>query len=220
MSQIRCPQCKKAIKLRAEFYGRKLKCGCGKIMRIPEKPANMEAEVIDAEIVMPTPTPTSIPSPINDSSLQTDTSRTYRHYACGQHTAVSGFDHIYVTHIFSHPEETYCSTCEAAFPVDDFCWANTGEKLRDYYQRYQSLYSDSEKFMIGGLLALIVTIVAVLIGGIIGLLIGISFGLPIAIVLAIVFAILSGVITFKVFSYQEAKINKRIIGTTDYHQLR
>jgi hypothetical protein len=65
-------------------------------------------------------------------------SRSYRHIQCSNETEVSGESFEVVSNPMSSMEQTFCSICGAMFPITDFEWADTSEKLSDYYARHSS----------------------------------------------------------------------------------
>jgi hypothetical protein len=82
-------------------------------------------------------------------------SRTYRHTQCGEETVVSDQPFEVVSNPMSSMEQTMCSTCNAMFPISEFEWVDTGEKISDYYARHTENATDlqrflcSKKFMVG-----------------------------------------------------------------------
>lgn len=42
---------------------------------------------------------------------------------------------------------TYCAHCEDHFPIDQFAWTDTQEKISDYYRRYQEKASPLQNFL-------------------------------------------------------------------------
>lgn len=82
-------------------------------------------------------------------------SRVYRHVTCGGETMVSGQSFEVVSNPMSSMERTFCSTCNAMFPIAEYEWVNTKENLADYYARHTENATDmqrflcSKKFMVG-----------------------------------------------------------------------
>jgi len=160
-----------------------------------------------------------IPNPAA-TGLQTDKSRTYFHIHCRQHTVVSDFDHIYVANVFDHPYETFCSTCQKHFPVADFCWSNTNERLTEYYARYQSKFSSSEKRICSGIFPLIAVVVAALGSAVIGFLVPTFLLGRFGIIGALIGGLVGAVSGVKITEKISNSIRKRVLGTSDYTQLR
>jgi hypothetical protein len=74
-------------------------------------------------------------------------SRAYRHLQCGDETLVSGQSFEVVSNPMSSMEQTQCSTCGAMFPISDFAWSDTGEKLSDYYARHTQNATPAQRFL-------------------------------------------------------------------------
>jgi len=199
----------------------------------------LESEIVLAEVVEegfqnpPMPALGLVATPANSSNLkqpqiqnpapsewQTAKSRTYFHIHCRQHTVVSDFDHIYVASVFDHPYETFCSTCQKHFPVADFCWSNTNERLTEYYARYQSKFSSSEKLICSGIFPLIAVVVAALGSAVIGFLVPTLLLGRFGIIGALIGGLVGAVCGIKITEKIGNSIRKRVLGTSDYTQLR
>ena len=74
-------------------------------------------------------------------------SRAYRHLQCGQDTEVSGQAFEVVSNPMSSMERTQCSACGAMFPISEFAWSDTGEKLSDYYARHTKNATPTQRFL-------------------------------------------------------------------------
>jgi hypothetical protein len=74
-------------------------------------------------------------------------SRVYRHVPCGNETVVSGQSFEVVSNPMSSMERTQCSSCGAMFPIADFEWADTGERLSDYYARHTQSATPLQRFL-------------------------------------------------------------------------
>ena len=195
---------------------------CGAVVVFPEF-------VLTAEVVEPREElfpPALSPDNRNQnqaapSEWQTKESRTYQHLSCKEHTTVSEGDHEYVTHVFCHPYETYCVACEKHFPVEEFRWSNTKERLTDYYSRYQSMFSDSEKFICRGSFSLGTAAASLLLGAVVGFLVGyLLSGLTFGIVGAVVGTLLSVGFTVRVVAAWIRSINQRVLGAKEYTELK
>jgi hypothetical protein len=60
---------------------------------------------------------------------------------------VSGQSFEVVSNPMSSMERTFCSTCNAMFPIADYEWADTGENLADYYARHTKNATDLQRFL-------------------------------------------------------------------------
>ncbi len=74
-------------------------------------------------------------------------SRSYRHIQCGSDTLVSGQAFEVVSNPMSSMERTQCSNCGTMFPITDFEWSDSGEKLSDYYARHTQSATDLQRFL-------------------------------------------------------------------------
>lgn len=74
-------------------------------------------------------------------------SRAYRHVQCGNETVVGGQPFEVVSNPMSSMEQTQCSSCGAMFPISEFEWSDTGEKISDYYARYTENATDLQRFL-------------------------------------------------------------------------
>ncbi|MEW4527052.1 hypothetical protein [Maioricimonas sp. JC845] len=73
--------------------------------------------------------------------------RAYRHVTCGNETLVGGQSFEVVSNPMSSMEQTMCSACNAMFPIAEFEWADTGEKISDYYTRHSQNATDMQRFL-------------------------------------------------------------------------
>jgi hypothetical protein len=74
-------------------------------------------------------------------------SRAYRHLTCGSETLVSGQSFEVVSNPMSSMERTQCSACGAMFPISDFQWSDTGERISDYYARHTQCATGLQRFL-------------------------------------------------------------------------
>ncbi len=74
-------------------------------------------------------------------------SRTYRHVKCGNETLVGGQPFEVVSNPMSSMEQTQCANCGAMFPIAEFEWSDTGEKISDYYARHSTNATDLQRFL-------------------------------------------------------------------------
>jgi len=63
-------------------------------------------------------------------------SRNYTHTRCRTVTAVSENDFTALSDPFSVVPATYCVGCETHFPLDQFTWDDTGERISDARERH------------------------------------------------------------------------------------
>ena len=74
-------------------------------------------------------------------------SRTYRHLQCGAETVISGQAFEVASNPLSDMTRTWCNHCNAFFPVTDYQWSDTGEKISDYYSRHSRSATAMDRFL-------------------------------------------------------------------------
>jgi hypothetical protein len=70
--------------------------------------------------------------------------RVYIHSRCGSGTEISGFDFIRLCTPGGRTP-TICATCRKAFPLEEFVWEDTGERVTEYLDRLKSLLPPAYK---------------------------------------------------------------------------
>ena len=99
---------------------------------------------------------------------QVPESRAYRHSKCGAETVVSGESFSAVSNPLADMTRTWCTSCNAFFPVSEYVWDDTGEKLVDYYNRHSTRATAFDRFLCSRLFL----IVSVVIGALVGVAVG------------------------------------------------
>jgi len=61
---------------------------------------------------------------------------------------------------------TWCCECNAFFPITDFRWADTGEKISDYYARHSVRATKLERFLVSKKLMVICAATGIILGAI------------------------------------------------------
>ncbi|HEV8002145.1 MAG TPA: hypothetical protein VGP63_19810 [Planctomycetaceae bacterium] len=74
-------------------------------------------------------------------------SRSYLHAKCSTETVVGGTAFENVSNPMSSVTRTWCSQCGAYFPMSDYAWSDTGEKISDYYARHSKKATDLQHFL-------------------------------------------------------------------------
>ena len=74
-------------------------------------------------------------------------SRVYRHSQCGAETVISGQSFEVASNPLSDMTRTWCNQCGAFFPVSDFEWSDTREKISDYYARHSAGATKLQRFL-------------------------------------------------------------------------
>jgi ABC-type glycerol-3-phosphate transport system permease component len=95
-------------------------------------------------------------------------SRTYRHTKCGAETVVSGDALSVVSNPLADMTRTWCTPCNAFFPVSEYVWADTDEKIVDYYARHSTKATAVDRF----LCSKVFLILSVILGAIVGIVVG------------------------------------------------
>lgn len=94
--------------------------------------------------------------------------RRYRHERCNAYTVVAGQAFEALSDPLSDMTRTWCSTCRAFFPLSDFVWADTGEKIIDYYARHGARASRVERFLCSRAFLVLAAVAGFLAGAIAG----------------------------------------------------
>lgn len=74
-------------------------------------------------------------------------SRTYRHLTCKTETTISEQPFEVMSNPLSDMASTWCSQCEGQFPLSEYEWADTNEKVLDYYARHSAEATDLHRFL-------------------------------------------------------------------------
>ena len=106
---------------------------------------------------------------------------------------------------------TYCSECEETFPITEFVWDDTQERISDYYARYQHQASGLQNFLASR--ASMFTIAGVVFS--LGLVSCVALGL-LGLIAAIAGAVISIVLHVTVLG---PMILRQVLGTNDPTQL-
>lgn len=59
------------------------------------------------------------------------TSREYVHHKCKTVTVIEGPEFAALADPLANMTGTYCAECDDAFPITEFAWADTGERISD-----------------------------------------------------------------------------------------
>ena len=97
-------------------------------------------------------------------SEPTPTSRTYLHDRCEQPTVVSDGSFSALASPLTGVEQTYCNACKSMFAVEEFRWADPGEKLPDYHRRHASGASAIDRLIASRHSVIVSLVLAVLLG--------------------------------------------------------
>ncbi len=111
-------------------------------------------------------------------------SRDYIHNQCRETTTIEGPEFEALADPLANMTGTYCAECEDMFPIHEFFWADTKERISDYYERYQKQASGAQRFMasrsgmfsLAGLMLLVGLVLAIVIGKSSGVGVGVAVG--------------------------------------------
>lgn len=237
--EVVCPQCRKTLRVGDHVAGKKIRCpACQAVVAVPAEEIVEVAEVYEEpepEPVRPAPRRSqrpesragARPSPSRDRSESSQderpkrgrralrkarNSRDYVHTQCGGETTIDGPEYAALADPLSKMTSTYCAECEDVFPVSDFKWADTRERISDYYAHYQKQASGLQQFLAsrGGMFTLAGVAFAA----------GLSLILVLGAVLGLVAAVAGAIIAI-VFHVMVIgpMILRQVLGTNDPRQL-
>ena len=148
-------------------------------------------------------------------------SRDYKHLKCKTQTEISGPEFRALSDPMASMKETFCDECDGHFPINEFAWSDTNEKITDYYDRHTSKASEADRFLCStpglAILAAGGFCVGVVFGGIICMLIGGMAGFIIALILGLVGAVVGVVVRETVIT---PKILQKVCGVSDTRNLK
>jgi hypothetical protein len=126
---------------------------------------------------------------------------------------------VYVSHIFDHPDRTYCERCDDHFPMHEFVWDDTGERLTDYYARYAAMFKGRDRFLASETLVFLCLGLGAVLGGVAGFRVGRNWGTLAMIGVIILGVLLVGVVGFVVGAAIKQSVLKRVVGTDNFTSL-
>ena len=148
-------------------------------------------------------------------------SRVYRHVACGTDTIVSGEAFSVASNPLADMNRTWCTACNAFFPVGEYEWTDTGEKIVDYYARHSAKATALDRFLCSKVFLIISVVVGALVGLVVGYLLVRNGGwgqrIVVAGILALVGVFAAAALNVSVIS---KVIAKRVCGVTDTRTLK
>ena len=105
---------------------------------------------------------------MNDAEIPE--ARVYTHHDCSTETIVGGEAFQAISDPLSDMQRTWCESCMDYFPLSEFAWSDTGEKITDYYARHAAGASGLQRFLCSRVF----------------LLISVAFGLLVGVVIAVI----------------------------------
>jgi hypothetical protein len=148
-------------------------------------------------------------------------SRTYKHTKCGQETVVSDESFSVVSNPLSDMTRTWCSPCNSFFPVSEYEWADTGERIVDYYARHSAKATAFDRFLCSRTFLILSVVLGLLVGAAVGYMLVRNGGLGQKILvsgfLGVVGVVIAAAVNVSVIS---KVIAKRVFGVADTRLLR
>ena len=134
--EVVCQGCQKRYRLKEELAGRRMRCSvCKGAIEVPALVEDDSLADDEQSSVAP------------GGRVAGRTSRDYTHNSCGESTTVDGPEFSALADPLARMVSTYCSHCEEAFPLDQFVWSDTQERITDYYRRYQNMGTPFQSFV-------------------------------------------------------------------------
>lgn len=148
-------------------------------------------------------------------------SRAYVHVRCQSSTEISGPEFSSLSDPLVGMIRTYCAGCDEMFPLDEFMWEDTKERIPAFYARHAArvpplgrmLGSRQGMFALAGVGALLGLLLGIVIGVLAGWLVG-----SIMILLGIIGGLLAGVL-IQIFVVSPI-IAKKWLGVEDLRLLK
>ena len=139
-------------------------------------------------------------------------SRDYVHTQCGGETTIDGPEYAAFADPLSKMTSTYCAECEGVFPVSQFAWADTRERISDYYAHYQKQASGLQQFLASRAAMFTMSGVMFVAGLSLTLVLGAGLGLAAGVVGAVVAIVVHVMVIGPM-------ILRQVLGTNDPRQL-
>lgn len=142
------------------------------------------------------------------------TSRDYVHQRCRTISVIEGPEFTALADPLANMTGTYCAECDDAFPIAEFTWADTGERISEYYARYQQQASPTQRFLASRTGMFVMAAAAGLLTLLVFMLV---LKMPVA---AVILAVVAVVATFALHTLTLGPmILKQVLGTSDPRQL-
>jgi hypothetical protein len=146
-------------------------------------------------------------------------SRVYRHAQCGTETVISGQAFEVASNPMSDMTRTWCNQCSAFFPITEYEWSDTGEKISDYYARHSARATGFERFLCSKKFMIVCAVAGLVLGAVAGYFLVRNQALLLQIVMI---PFLGGLGVFGACAIYLAlgkPITKRVCGVSDTRQL-
>lgn len=95
-------------------------------------------------------------------------SRVYRHDKCSADTVISGQSFEVASNPLSDMTRTWCTTCNGFYPVSEYAWSDTGEKITDYYARHSANATPLQRFMCSKKFLIVCAVIGLALGSVAG----------------------------------------------------
>lgn len=138
-------------------------------------------------------------------------SRVYVHIDCGQQTMVDEEDFKGIANPVPGTGRTYCACCKGYFVLDEFMWADTGETIPDYYQKYRDELPPMVLFLGARSVAWSLLAISILLGIALGIWSGAALGTVWGVVIGIVISlVLAMLIIYFWYMWIDSMVIKRL----------
>ena len=148
-------------------------------------------------------------------------SRAYTHHECRTQTEVSGGEFAALSDPLVGMEQTFCASCNDHFPVKEFKWSDTDEKISDYYLRHSKKATEMDRFFCSSPSLIFLAGAGMTLGVMFGAMLYLAMRGNAALILTIVFAVVgavAGVIIREKLLVPQAM--QRVCGVPDSRMLK
>jgi hypothetical protein len=147
-------------------------------------------------------------------------SRSYIHEQCGQATDVSESEFKIVASPIPGCRMTMCCACGQHFPIGEFKWADSGERIVDYYARHTSRASVLARCVASRTFALVSVVLGALAGVALGIAAGQWLGILVGILVGVIGVLVGMVAGLLLASNLEDRILPSSLGVADVRCLK
>jgi len=145
----------------------------------------------------------------------TPESRIYRHLQCGTETVISGDAFEVASNPMSDMTRTWCNQCNAFFPITDYQWSDTGEKISDYYARHSAKATALERFLCSKKFMIVCAVIGLILGAVAGYFLARNQALGLQIGIAVFVGLLGAFGGLAIYLALGKPITKRVCGVSD-----
>ena len=142
-------------------------------------------------------------------------SRVYRHLQCRTETVISGDSFEVASNPLSDMTRTWCNQCNAFFPIADYQWSDTGEKISDYYARHAAKATSLDRFLCSKTFMIVCGVVGLVLGAVAGYFLARNQALWLQIGMAVFIGLLGGFGGLATYLALGKPIARRVCGVSD-----